>query len=252
MNAPFAAKLLGWKKLEKTSKLVPNNADSDSDTSKLIATHVLEALGVEPDVVLPDAPDSLGPALEHSVRDHLKAALPTEAPERVWHVDHKKTVADFAQYEHLDRVAEAVRKNATLRVDLGRDYLIKPDVTIGITRPTADAAARPHLHAAVSCKWTIRSDRVQNVRHEFLQMIRHRRGRLPHLVVVTAEPMPSRLASIARGTGEADAIYHVAFDALKTAVAHVGNSRQKDDLSEIIEQGRLLPYGKLLPTLSGW
>ncbi|RZB17128.1 restriction endonuclease [Streptomyces sp. F001] len=252
MNAPFATNLLGWKKLEKTSKLVPNNADSDSDTSKLIAKHVLEALGVEPDVVLPDAPDSLGPALEHAVCDHLKTALPAEAPGCVWHVDHKKTVADFAQYEHLDRVAKAVRENATLRVDLGRDYLIKPDVTIGITRPPAETAARPHLHAAVSCKWTIRSDRVQNVRHEFLQMIRHRRGRLPHLVVVTAEPMPSRIASIARGTGEADAIYHVAFDALKTAVADVGNSKQRDDLSEIIEQGRLLPYGMLLPTLSGW
>ncbi|MFE7842836.1 NgoMIV family type II restriction endonuclease [Streptomyces sp. NPDC057474] len=252
MNAPFATGLLGWKRLEKTGNLVPNNADSDSNTSKLLARHVLEALGVQSDVVLLDTPDNLGPALEHAVCDHLRASLPRLSPERAWHVDHKKTVADFAQYEHLDRVAEAVRRNATLRVDLGRDYLIKPDVTVGVTYPTAEAAARPHLHAAVSCKWTIRSDRVQNVRHEFLQMIRHRRGRLPHLVVVTAEPMPSRIASIARGTGEADAIYHIAFDALKAAVAAVGSRQQKDDLSEITEQGRLLPYGTLLPTLSSW
>ncbi|MFI5812800.1 NgoMIV family type II restriction endonuclease [Streptomyces sp. RPA4-2] len=252
MNAPFATGLLGWKRLEKTGNLVPNSADSDSNTSKLLARHVLEALGVESDVVLPGTPDSLGPALEHAVCDHLGAVLPDLSPERVWHVDHKKTVADFTQYEHLDRVAEAVRKNATLRVDLGRDYLIKPDVTVGVTRPTAEATTRPRLHAAVSCKWTIRSDRVQNVRHEFLQMIRHRRGRLPHLVVVTAEPMPSRIASIARGTGEADAIYHIAFDALKAAVAAVGSRQQRDDLSEIIEQGRLLPYGTLPPTLSGW
>ncbi|MFJ6832099.1 NgoMIV family type II restriction endonuclease [Streptomyces sp. NPDC091209] len=252
MHAPFATRLLGWKRLEKTGKLVPNTADSDSNTSKLLAGHILEALGVEPDAVLPGTPESLGPALEHAVCDHLRTALPHLAPERSWHVDHKKTVAYFAQYKHLDRVAEAVRKNATLRVDLGRDYLIKPDVTVGVTSPRAEAAPCPHLHAAVSCKWTIRSDRVQNVRHEFLQMIRHRRGRLPHLVVVTAEPMPSRIASIARGTGEADAIYHVALDALKVAVAAVGSSQQKDDLAEIIEQGRLLPYGKLPPTLSGW
>lgn len=179
MNAPFATDLLGWKRLEKTGNLVPNNADSDSNTSKLLARHVLEALGVESDVVLLDTPDNLGPALEHAVCDHLKASLPRLSPERSWHVGHKKTVADFAQYEHLDRVAEAVRRNATLRVDLGRDYLIKPDVTVGVTYPTAEAATRPHLHAAVSCKWTIRSDRVQNVRHEFLQMIRHRRGKLP-------------------------------------------------------------------------
>ncbi|MEW1774922.1 NgoMIV family type II restriction endonuclease [Streptomyces sp. NPDC086777] len=251
MNAPFATSLLGWRKTDKTGKLVPNNADSDSNTSKLLARGVLEALGIEPEIVLADAPDSLGPALEQAVCHHLKTALPAEVPDRLWHVDHKKTVADFTQYQHLDRVAKAVRENATLRVDLGRDYLIRPDVTVGVTQSAADTSALPYLHAAVSCKWTIRSDRVQNVRHEFLQMIRHRRGRLPHLVVVTAEPMPSRITSIARGTGEADAIYHVAFDALRKAVADFGNSKQKDDLSEIIEQGRLLPYGALLPTLSG-
>ncbi|MFJ8155619.1 NgoMIV family type II restriction endonuclease [Streptomyces sp. NPDC094468] len=252
MSAPFATSLLGWRKQTKTGKVVANNADTDSETSKLIAERILEALGVEPGGVSADVPENLGSALEHAVCDHLKAALPTEAPAHAWHIDHKKTVADFAQFEHLDRVAAAVRENATLRVDLGRDYLIKPDVTVGITHPMAPVGTRPRLHAAVSCKWTIRSDRVQNVRHEFLQMIRHRRGRLPHLVVVTAEPMPSRLASIARGTGEADAIYHVAFGALERAVAEVNNVKQRDDLSEIIEQGRLLPYETLLPTLAGW
>jgi hypothetical protein len=252
MNAPFAPVLLGWKMQEKTGKFVPNNADSDSNTSKLLARHMLEALGVESDVVLSDTPGSLGPALEHAVCDHLRTTLPHLSPERAWQVDHKKTVSDFTQYAHLDRVAEAVRKNATLRVDLGRDYLIKPDVTVGVTHPVTETAICPYLHGAVSCKWTIRSDRVQNVRHEFLQMIRHRRGRLPHLVVATAEPMPSRIASIARGTGEADAIYHIAFDALRTAVAAVGNQKQQGHLDEIIDQGRLLPYGTLAPTLSGW
>jgi hypothetical protein len=29
----------------------------------------------------------------------------------------------------------------------------------------------PPLHAAISCKWTIRSDRVQNIRHECLQSV---------------------------------------------------------------------------------
>ena len=71
----------------------------------------------------------------------------------------------------------------------------------------------------MSCKWTIRSDRVQNIRHECLQMIRHRRGRQPHLVTVTAEPLPTRLASIARGTGEVDAVYHIAYDAMAASVA---------------------------------
>ena len=106
-----------------------------------------------------------------------------------------------------------MRGHPELRVTIGTDYLIKPDVTVALG-DVSTASWLPPLHAAISCKWTIRSDRVQNIRHECLQMIRHRRGRQPHLVTVTAEPLPSRIASIARGTGEVDAVYHVAYDAL--------------------------------------
>jgi hypothetical protein len=80
----------------------------------------------------------------------------------------------------------------------------------------------PFLHAAVSCKWTIRSDRVQNIRHEANLLLRHRRGRAPHIVAVTAEPLPSRLASIAMGTGELDCVYHLVLDELREAVAECG------------------------------
>ena len=65
-----------------------------------------------------------------------------------------------------------------------------------------------------------------NIRHECLQMIRHRRGRQPHLVTVTAEPLPSRLASIARGTGEVDAVYHIAYDAMAASVDANANPEQ--------------------------
>ena len=50
---------------------------------------------------------------------------------------------------------------------------------------------------------------------------RHRNERLPHIVVVTAEPLPSRLAFLCRGTGDIDAVYHVALDELLTAVNDV-------------------------------
>ena len=43
-------------------------------------------------------------------------------------------------------------------------------------------------------------------------------------LVPNAEPLPSRLASIARGTGEVDAVYQVAFDALP-AFPHHGIAR---------------------------
>ena len=53
-------------------------------------------------------------------------------------------------------------------------------------------------------------------------MTRSRRGRLPHIVAVTAEPLPTRLASIAMGTGDVDAVYHVALEELVQAVGSTG------------------------------
>ncbi|MFJ8791123.1 NgoMIV family type II restriction endonuclease [Streptomyces sp. NPDC102462] len=252
MSAPFATQLLGWKKIQKSKGLVPNNADSSSTPSKALASEILGYLGVQPGVTLHDIPEHLGPALERKVRDDLDKTLPESDASRIWHVDHKKIISDFSQYAHLGTLKRAVSKNAVLSADLGLDYLIKPDVTIGVTHASTLAGSDPFLHAAVSCKWTIRSDRVQNIRHEFLQMIRHRRGRLPHLVTVTAEPMPSRIAAIARGTGEVDAVYHIAFDALKNAVEAVGSKQQKNDLAECIGQGRLRPYEALTATLTTW
>ena len=76
-------------------------------------------------------------------------------------------------------------------------------------------------------------------------MIRHRRGRLPHIVAVTAEPLPSRLAAIARGTGEIDAVYHVALDALTDAVSNGPWGDQQDMLDELVEQRRIFDLGDL-------
>jgi hypothetical protein len=136
-----------------------------------------------------------------------------------------------------------------LRITVGMDYLIKPDVIVGLADvPTS--SGRPPLHAAISCKWTIRSDRVQNIRHECLQMIRHRRGRQPHLVTVTAEPLPSRLASIARGTGEVDAVYHIAYDAMAASVAANANDEQAEAWREVTGQRRVLSYELLVNTLA--
>jgi hypothetical protein len=125
-------------------------------------------------------------------------------------------------------------------VEIGRDYVIRPDVTVGIRRGEA-----LFLHAAISCKWTIRSDRVQNVRHEAVILTRHRRGRQPHIVVVTAEPLPSRLAAIARGTGEIDAVYHIAFEELLGATTSKGSAGEKEVLAELVEQKRLVDFTRL-------
>jgi hypothetical protein len=71
-------------------------------------------------------------------------------------------------------------------------------------------------------------------------------------VTVTAEPLPSRLASIARGTGEVDAVYHIAFDALAASVDAYGNDEQVAAWDECVGQGRLLDYAQLARTLARW
>lgn len=220
MPAPaFVHQLLGWK-LSTKNKLslqwVPNNADVDNAESLTLGVAMLEALGKPTEADAP-APANPGGLLEEAVKLDLEQALPALDPSRSWQVLRGRVITDYSQYVHLLQLNRLVASNPTLSITIGQDYLIKPDVVVGLTGvPTSNQL--PFLHAAVSCKWTIRSDRVQNIRHENNQMVRHRRGRQPHLVAVTAEPLPSRLASIARGTGEVDAVYHVAYDELHAAV----------------------------------
>src|SRR5690606_5188766 len=135
-------------------------------------------------------------------------------------------IARFAQYAHLDDLAELASATPALAAALGSDYLIKPDVVI-YRNPEPDDVFNAHavvvgskeakytnlrkvnselpiLHASISCKWTLRSDRAQNARSEGLNLVRNRKGRLPHITVITGEPTPSRISSIALGTGDID------------------------------------------------
>jgi hypothetical protein len=166
---------------------VPNFADVDNAESLRIAAGLLDQLAVPRDRASAVPKDPGGP-LEEEVGGHLGQGLFRLQPDRGWAVARGSVITRFDQYAHLSEVHRMVGANPELRITLGTDYLIKPDVTVAL-RGVRTASGLPHLHAAISCKWTIRSDRVQNIRHEFLQMIRHRRGRQPHLVTVTAEPL---------------------------------------------------------------
>ena len=97
----------------------------------------------------------------------------------------------------------------------------------------------PILHASISAKWTIRSDRAQNSRTEALNLIRNRKGSLPHIVIVTGEPVPSRLSSVALGTGDINCVYHFALYELVAAVEDCGNSAAFETLMTLIEGKRL-------------
>jgi predicted small metal-binding protein len=184
--------------------------------------------------------------LEEAVERHLETSTRFTVHARV---SRRAPITHFAQYEHLALLEELIERDETktLKASIGTDYIIKPDVTVGLQ---LDPEAALSLHAAVPCKWTLRSDRAQNIRHEAVVLIRTRHGRLPHITPVTAEPMPTRLASLARGTGEVDAVYHVALDELRAACIAVGNREQAEVLEELVDHGRLRDLSTLASTIS--
>lgn len=174
---------------------------------------------------------------------------------------HRRAIAEFEQYAHLTALDEAAKRDPQLAAALGSDYTISPDVVVirqlvtddEINRPApwidetvAKRAAlrstnggKPLLHASISTKWTIRSDRSQNSRTEALNLMRNRKGRVPHIMVVTGEPLPSRLASIALGTGEIDCVYHFALTELIAAVENCGEESALDSLNVMLDGKRL-------------
>jgi hypothetical protein len=183
-----------------------------------------------------------------------------------WSVDHvvRRTglpIANYEQFAHLTTLADLARERPELAVLLGNSYAIAPDIIVSRQR-SPDAAInaganivddkagtrsdlrltggdRPLLHASISCKWTMRSDRAQNARSEALNLIRNRKGRTPHIAVVVGEPLPSRIASLALGTGDIDCVYHFALYELERAVAETGESEAANILRDMIDGKRL-------------
>ena len=186
--------------------------------------------------------------------------------------NNKLKTSDFAQYEHLAYLNTLTTQNAQLAAALGNDYLVAPDVVvyrnlyedseINAMQHIVDDkickmadirksnGGKPILHASVSAKYTMRSDRAQNSRTEALNLIRNRKGHLPHIVVVTAEPMPNRLASLALGTGDIDCVYHFALYELIRAVKEVGSEDALETLETLVQGKRLKDISDLPLDLS--
>ena len=58
-------------------------------------------------------------------------------------------------------------------------------------------------------------------------------------MVVTAEPLPSRLASIALGTGDIDCVYHFALYELQAAIQTLGLDDAGEMLAIMVDGKRL-------------
>jgi hypothetical protein len=172
-------------------------------------------------------------------------------------------IASYYQYEHLYQIQQLVQTHIEIKTALGNDYLITPDIILSRMPETdevinanemvidsddkvADCAPlrssrnnSPILLSSLSCKWTMRSDRAQNTRTEALNLIRNRKGSTPHIMAITFEPLPSRIASIAMGTGDIDCTYHGALYELLESIEEYGFEDALELLKILIDGKRL-------------
>ena len=246
----------------------PNFADGSSRSSTVISNGIVELLGFpvrsEPRLSGQTA-GSLFEKLTCNFLQEAFTAIHHLRPGRWEYLTTRTQISGFVQYRHLETLDALVSHNQTLSAALGHGYIVTPDIIVARHPATqeevnashdflgdADLAsltpflsrnqspALPFLHASVSCKWTIRSDRSQNTRTEALNLIRNRKGNLPHIVAVTAEPLPMRIASLALGTGDLDCVYHFALDELREVCESLpGCEDQAEMLATMIEGDRL-------------
>lgn len=240
---------------------VASNADSSNKPSVGIAKIIAEQLGADVrDRASGQTSGMLFEQITMQFIDETFTNLQHLRPGkwRVMNLGNQSAVKtwDFAQYEHLAYLSQIINENRRLSTMLGNDYMVAPDIVvyqelydddeINIGRPVVDDSVsrmadlrkknggKPVLHASISAKWTMRSDRAQNSRTEALNLIRNRKGGLPHVVVVTGEPLPSRLASLALGTGDLDCVYHFALYELMDAVREYAGREGREDIIETL------------------
>lgn len=246
---------------------IPSNADKDSRVSIELSRGIYKRLG-SLKVASRLAGQSSGNKFEEICTDFLSNTFLNMARLRPadWYVKrccnrNRLEIAKYDQYQHLidlDRIARESPKIASI---IGNDYMISPDIiiyrnpmpdseinltnnivdldTARLTRLRRVNSDVPILHATISCKWTIRSDRAQNARSEALNLIRNRKGKLPHIVVVTGEPTPGRIASLALGTGDIDCVYHFALYELCETLQELQIEDSFDLLNTMIEGKRV-------------
>lgn len=248
---------------------VASNADSSSKASRDIALHMARALNAHVGNKIPG--QSAGAIFENAVAGFIRESFPKMRSTRPgnWRVHtvgssrRGSHVDQFEPYRHLADLADAVNETPQLAAALGNSYTISPDILVsraalsddelnadGPLVDSSTALASPIragnysppaelLHAVISCKFTMRSDRAQNTRAEALNLIRNRKGRAPHIVAVTAEPLLPRIASLALGTGDIDMVYHAALPELTDAVQNIG-SEEANELLEMLTSGNRL------------
>lgn len=244
------------------SKNAWNNVDTSSAESVRIAGEIVKNISKntgEKAGTRALSVQAVGRAFEEATLSFIKESFLTLSHLRPgkWNFSTGGGIYKFEQYAHIKDLQDILKNNAKLRAAFG-DYIVRPDIVVS-RAPESDNSINkerrlvdsgpntasktplresnstlPIMHASVSCKWTIRSDRAQNVRTEGLNLVRNRKGNTPHIAVVTGEPLPARINPLAFGTGDIDCVYHFALAELEEAAG-----KNNDSLNILIESRRL-------------
>lgn len=270
------------KKNKSKTGYIASNGDSgqkfSATLSHMLAEHIASKLGINVPVLNKKREgQSLGNDFEILCEEFIRTNFLSMGHIRPgsWVVEKvagrsEDKVSKYAQYSHLAELKRLAEENTGLASFLGHGYTVAPDVIIArkpepdsvinggptnlvdntiATRSTLREANYPTgmaeeiLHASISCKFTMRSDRAQNTRTEALNLLRNRKGRSPHIVSVTAEPLPSRISSLALGTGDLDCVYHFALFELRELL-------ENSDWDDALEQLNIMIEGKRLRDIS--
>ena len=246
-------------------KNLPNFADEDSDLSRHLAWGILDKIGCK---------GSYSAAKNQSAEEQFKiitkeflektfSLLSHVRPGEWIYTCEQPAIFQFTQYAHLAYIEKVFKSDPSLESAFGGNYIVRPDIVIsrnpasdqtlnhdGLLSDMDETHARltplrmhnqsdPILHAVISCKWTTRNDRAQNTRTEVLNLIRNRKGNLPHVVAITAEPFPSRISALALGTGDLDCVYHFALHELLASAKELNNEESLEILNMMVQGRRL-------------
>ena len=209
----FHHRLLEAKTLALTKSLVASNADVGSKLSVSVAGNLLRILAMQHDYPLVGGDKSVGQNLgkmfESLTAEFLRATFLRMQDLRpgAWTVQllgnsGRSALCNFAQYEHLAYIKEVTSKDPKL------------------------AAALDIEKAKLNGAKVVVTQNELNID-------------LPQIVVVTAEPLPSRIASIAQGVGDIDCVYHFALYELIEAVNQSGSSNSAQVLDMLVSGNRL-------------
>jgi len=241
---------------------IPSNADKHHGASSFFAGRITASIGV-PLRTIYISSRIAQERFERITSRYLENAFKSLNHLRPgkWLFYTLKNWSEVDENKQLDNVECILATNRKFRTVLGDYNIVKPDIIIArvpvenkeinqkqkivdnnlatYTPLLKKNSSKPIHHASISCNWIIHSGPSKSIRTETLNLMGNRRGHLPHIVAVTAEPLPIRIATLALGTGDIDCVYHFALHELKSAVEKSKNQDQLEILMTMIEGHRL-------------